>query len=117
MSWRGRSHTGRHMNKALWVVLVPTLHTGTGKPIRVRYHRVWDAKVREITGGLTILHPAKGQWVSPDGALFTERMIPVQVMCTADQMQIIAKMTGKYYNQQAVMFYKASDDIQIMEIK
>lgn len=105
------------MSKALWVVLVPTVHSGTGKPIRVRYHRVWDAKVREITGGLTILHPAKGKWISPDGVLFTERMIPVQVMCTEVEMRLVAMMTGTYYKQQAVMYYKITDAIHIMEIK
>jgi hypothetical protein len=49
--------------KELWEVLVPT-ETGDGrggkKPIHTRYHKVWDAKVRAITGGLTVLTPAKG---------------------------------------------------------
>ena len=83
--------------KTLWVILVPTIHSHNNKPIHVRFHRVWDKKVRDITGGLTILHPAKGQWVSPDGVLFTERMIPVQIMCTAEEIEKISDMSAAYY--------------------
>jgi hypothetical protein len=105
------------MSKSLWTILVPTKHADTNKLIRVRFHRVWDEKVREITGGLTILHPAKGQWISPGGEFFAERMIPVQLICTEPEMRLIAMMTGMYYNQQAVMYYKVSDDVHIMKIK
>lgn len=101
------------MKKQLWVILVPTIHSDSGNPIKVRHHRIWDAKVREITGGLTILHPAKGQWISPDGVLFAERMIPVQIMCTEEEIERISDMTAKYYKQLAIMFYKVSDDVRI----
>jgi len=40
--------------KEMWEILVPTLHAN-GKPIKTRYHKVWDKKVIEITGGLTVL--------------------------------------------------------------
>lgn len=61
----------------LYEILVPTMMERDGKisPIKTRYHRVWDDKVRAISNGLTILPPAKGQWVAPDGELFKERMI------------------------------------------
>jgi len=45
----------------LWEVLVPTVRRVGGRPYRTRFHRVWDAKVRALTGGLTILTPVKGQ--------------------------------------------------------
>lgn len=97
--------------KELWEILVPTVHSN-GKPIRTRYHRVWDAKVREISGGLTIHTPAKGQWVHPeDGTLFDERMIPVRIMCTRAQIDKIIDVTLVYYDQIAVMAYKVSDEI------
>lgn len=76
-----------------------------------RYHRVWDAKVRSITGGLTILTPAKGQWVSPDGELFSERMIPVRIMGTRAQIDQIIDFTLKYYDQLAVFCAKVSDEV------
>ncbi len=96
----------------LWEILVPTM-TPEGKPIRTRYHRVWDAKVREISKGLTILQPAKGQWISQHGELFTERMIPVRIACTEPQINQIADMTAKYYRQKAVMFYEISNRVVI----
>lgn len=96
----------------LYEILVPTQHDN-GKPIRTRFHRVWDRKVRSIAGGLTILNPAKGQWTSVTGELFAERMIPVRIMCSADDIDAIADYTATHYNQLAVMFYKISDDVKI----
>lgn len=76
-----------------------------------RYHRVWDAKVRAITGGLTVLTPAKGQWVSPDGELFIERMIPVRIVATRPQIEQIIDMTMVYYDQLAILCFKISDEV------
>jgi len=89
------------MNK-LWEILVPTIMDG--KPVRTRYHKVWDSKTRAIAKGLTILTPTKsGQWVSPAGELFIERSIPVRIMCTEEQINVIANMTARYYRQQAIL--------------
>jgi hypothetical protein len=99
--------------KLLWELLVPTIHSETGKPIRTRFHRVWDTKVRAISGGLTILQPAKGQWISMEGELFSERMIPVRIMCTWSEINKISDMTAAYYKQKAVMFYKLTQDVHI----
>lgn len=96
----------------LYEILVPTVRND-GRPIRTRYHRVWDQKVRAITGGLTIVQPVKGQWVAPDGTLFKERMIPVRIACTREQIESIADMTAEYYEQLAIMFYRISDEVSI----
>ena len=93
-------------------ILVPT-QTNEGKGMRTRYHRVWDEKVRAITGGLSIIPPIKGQWVSGEGELFKERMIPVRVACSREQMETIADMTAEYYKQKAIMFYLISDNVTI----
>lgn len=98
----------------LWEILVPTVRND-GHPFRTRYHRVWDAKVRAITGGLTVLHPAKGQWVAPDGRLFAERMIPVRIACTQEQIEKIADFTIDHYQQIAVLYYRVSDKVFIKE--
>lgn len=99
----------------LWEILVPTVRPNTDgkKFFTTRYHRVWDEKVRAISGGLTILPPSRGQWVSPHGTLFTERMIPVRLMATRNQIEEIADFTAEYYEQEAVMFYKISDEVKI----
>lgn len=76
-----------------------------------KYHRVWDEKVRAISGGLTILAPAKGQWVSPTGELYAERMIPARIIATREQIEQIIDMTMRYYDQLAVLCYKVSDEV------
>jgi hypothetical protein len=57
------------------------------------------------------MRPAKGQWVSPDGQLFKERMIPVRIMATREQIDTIIDLTLEYYDQLAVMCYKISDEV------
>lgn len=94
----------------LWEILVPTVRND-GRPIKTRYHRVWDAKIREISGGLTIMSPAKGQWVAPNGELFAERMIPVRIIATEDQINQIIDLTMKYYDQEAVLAYQISNNV------
>ena len=96
--------------KSLWEILVPTVRNN-GKPFRTRYHRVWDAKVRAISGGLTIMPVAKGQWISREGTLFNERMIPVRLIASKEDMDKIVDMTLKYYDQLAVLAYKISDEV------
>jgi hypothetical protein len=94
----------------MWEILVPTVRND-GRPIKTRFHRVWDSKVRTITGGLTILPVSKGQWVSPNGELFVERMIPVRIACSHEQIEQIITMTIKYYEQLAVMAYLIADEV------
>lgn len=95
----------------LWEIMVPT-QSNEGKPFKVRYHRIWDGKVRQITGGLTIMPPIKGQWVLGN-LLFTERMIPVRIACTEEQINNISDMTARYYKQLAIMFYLVSERVTI----
>jgi len=101
---------------SLWQILVPTLKRrpkGKMRYYTIRYHRLWDEKVRAISGGLTILSPAKGQWISTTGELYSERMIPVLIMCTKEQIDQIADITAKHYDQLAIFYYKVSDEVVI----
>lgn len=100
------------MNLKFYEILVPT-QFNDGKPIRTRYHRVWDKKVRDITGGLTIIPPIRGQWISSDGELFSERMIPVRIACTAEQIEQIADISAEYYKQKAILYYLISEEVTI----
>lgn len=88
----------------MFEIYVPTV-SNEGKPFRTRFHRVWDEKVRELTGGLTIFKPAVGQWEF-EGELFKERMIPVRIMCTENEMVAISDMTAKMYDQLAICYFK-----------
>jgi len=74
--------------KSLWEILVPTIRPDRpGKFFTTKYHRVWDAKVRAIAGGLTIFKPAKGEWTSLEGTIFEERIISVRIACTQSQIE------------------------------
>lgn len=104
------------MNLELWEVMVPC-KTNEGRPIRTKQHRVWDEKVRKITGGLTIFRPAIGQWVDPEsGELFKERMIPVRIAATRDQISEIIDLTMDFYEQLAVMASRVSEEVIIRHV-
>lgn len=102
--------------RSLWEILVPTIRSD-GKPYRLRFHRIWDEKIKEISGGLTIMPVAKGHWIAPNGTLFTERMIPVRILASKNEMEKIVDMTLKYYSQEAVLAYKISEDVIFRERK
>jgi hypothetical protein len=100
-------------DKCMWELLVPTVWPNSeGKRFfRTKFHRVWDRRVRDISGGLTIMAPSKGQWVSPHGTLFTERMIPVRIIATRPQIDEIINFTLQHYSQEAVLCYRISDEV------
>ncbi|WP_181273599.1 hypothetical protein [Brevibacterium oceani] len=90
-------------NTSMWEVLVPTV-SNSGRPFTVRHHRQWDAHVKAIAGGMTLVQPVRGSWVEPDtGEEFTERVIPVRIMCTREQIVEICKETARFYDQLAVL--------------
>jgi hypothetical protein len=97
----------------LYEILVPTIYGDTMKPISTKHHRNWDAWVMKLSNGLTLLSPAKGRW-RYQGDLYTERIIPVRIMCSEKQMQKIVEFTLKHYRQKAVMFYTISDNCSII---
>lgn len=97
----------------LWEILVPTVRND-GRPFRLRYHRVWDERVKAISGGLTIVSPVRGVWISPADEEFKERMIPVRIMCTRSEILEIAEMSKVYYEQEAIMVYLVSSEVFIV---
>lgn len=113
MTWQDKVIESSDQRVCMWEVLVPTVRRVGDRPYTTRYHRVWDQKVRTITGGLTIMQPAKGQWVSPEGELHQERMIPVRIAATRSQIDQVIDLTLSYYDQLAVLCYKVSDEVII----
>jgi hypothetical protein len=86
----------------LWEILVPTV-SNSDRPFSVRHHRQWDQMVARIAGGMTLVLPVRGTWIEPTtGADFTERMIPVRIMCSREQIVEICKETARFYDQLAV---------------
>lgn len=98
--------------KSLWQIMVPC-QWNDGKPIRTRHHREWDKRVRAVSGGLTIMAPGKGVWID-EGAVYEERMIPVQIMCDHKDIDEIAHITMQHYEQLAVLYYLVSDDCRLV---
>ena len=105
------------MSIELWEILVPTVKDEANQKFyTLRYHKVWDEKIRAIAGGLSVMNPIRGQWVSPGGEVFKERMIPVRIAATREQIIEVIDITIEYYNQESVMAYRISDEV-IVQIR
>ncbi|HII15094.1 MAG TPA: hypothetical protein HA362_02170 [Nanoarchaeota archaeon] len=100
--------------KSLWEILVPK-YSNQGRQYPLKHHHLWDEKVREIAGGITILKSAKGQWVNTKGKLFAEKMIPVRVYCSKKEIGKIIRLTLEHYNQEAAMAYELSSNVKVVK--
>lgn len=100
------------MKKELWEILVPVSHN-KDKNLRFSYehHKEWDAFVKGISGGVTIMKTAKGEWLSPNGILHIDRMIPCRIVCNEEQISDIIDFTIDHYKQEAVLAYKISNNV------
>ena len=98
------------MNKQLWEILVPASNNKDMK-FTYEHHKEWDSFVKAISGGVTIMKTAKGEWINPKGVLFVDRMIPCRIVCSEEQIKVIIDFTIKHYNQEAVLAYKISDNV------
>jgi hypothetical protein len=97
------------MSEELWEILVPA---SNGKDrFSYEHHKQWDSFVKNITGGVTVMKPAKGQWVSPTGKLYIDRMIPCRIVCSEEQISEIIDFTIDHYNQEAVLAYRISTNV------
>lgn len=98
--------------KQVWEIYVPTVHQNSNKPIKARYHRVWDRKVLDITGGLSVYNPIVGIWKSDEsGEVYNERMIPVRIVATRDEVEKVIEETFKHYpDEEAILCYRLSQE-------
>lgn len=101
-------------NPELWEILVP-IADNLGNEFAVSHHQTWDQQVHQITGGLTIMRTAKGQWHDSEGKLFAEKVIPVRVACSEENIRTIMDITLQHYGQLAVMAYQVSTRVIIIE--
>jgi len=102
------------MKTELWEILVPaSSNKNEAGALKFTYehHKEWDEFVKDISGGLTIMKTAKGEWISPSGKLYTDRTIPCRIVCTEEQISEIIDFTIEHYSQEAVLAYKISDDV------
>lgn len=94
----------------MWEILVPA-SGNKGKEFSYEHHKAWDEFVKNLTGGVTIMKIAKGQWISPNGELYIDRMIPCRIVCTKKQINTIIDFTIEHYNQEAVLAFRISDNV------
>ena len=96
----------------MWEILVPASSNENGR-FSYEYHKEWDEFVKKIAGGITINKTAKGEWVSPNGTLFKDKVIPVRIMCTEDEIEKIIDFTIAHYDQEAVLAYEVSNHVKL----
>jgi hypothetical protein len=94
----------------LWEILVPA-HNNAGWKYPLDHHKIWDDFVKKTTGGVTIMKTAKGQWVSPVGKVYHDKMIPCRILCSEKEIDIIIDFTLEHYDQEAVLAYRVSDNV------
>lgn len=100
-------------NLQLWEILVP--YAMGRKNVQVPYHRIWDSKVMEIAGGMTLMKVSKGSWISSKtNKTHRELMIPVRIACSEEQIKQIAEFTITHYNQEAVFVSLISEKTMII---
>jgi len=100
------------MRTYMWEILVP-YNDNKGTKYPIQHHWDWDSFVKTLTNGLTIHKKAKGQWVSQDGTLFKDQMIPVRILCTEKVIEDIIQFTLEHYDQEAVLAYEVSNNVKL----
>jgi len=95
----------------LYEILVPA--SGNQEKFSYEHHKIWDAFVMEISKGITVMKTGKGEWISPEGDLYKDRVIPCRVACTTEEIHKIIDFTITHYNQEAVMAYCISEEVII----
>lgn len=99
----------------LYEILVPCNFGDNGNPVSKKHHQNWDAYVRSVAKGLTILKPVKGQWQNESNETVHDRVIPVRIACTDAEISRIIRFTITHYRQDAVMAYELSNRVFIVE--
>tara|TARA_R110000824_G_scaffold400038_1_gene606672 strand:+ start:4577 stop:4948 length:372 start_codon:yes stop_codon:yes gene_type:complete len=98
--------TERHY---LWEILIPASSTKT--QFSGVHHKAWYAKIIELAGGLSVFKTLKGEWISPNGEVFKDRMSPVRISCTLPEIKHIMFITKAHYDELEIMAYKVSDHV------
>ena len=101
----------------IWCILIPTLKANNSKKpfFSTRHHKVWDSYVRKLAGGLTIFAPSKGKWTNENNQVVEEKVLPVNIACTKEVFDKIISFTMNHYDQDALMYYKVSDEVFIVK--
>jgi len=83
---------------------------------KLEHHLDWDAKVTSITGGLSIMPIIRGHWQSDLECIVREKMVPVRLIASDEQMLQIAQLTGEHYQQKSIMYYVISQEAFVVSV-
>lgn len=97
------------LTEPMWEIFVPA--SSDDNEFTYDHHKQFDEYVKQKAGGITILRGAKGEWISPEGKLFKDRIIPCRICCSQCDILGIMKFALKHYRQKAIMAYKISDQV------
>lgn len=100
------------LTEPIWEILVPA--SNDKNEFTYEHHKQFDEYVKQKAGGITILRGGKGEWISPEGKLYKDRIIPCRICCSQCDIISIMKFALKHYNQKAIMAYKISDHVMMV---
>lgn len=96
--------------KSVFEILIPSQFNDR-KTIHVEHHYAFDDFVKGIAGGLTILRSGMGYWVDLSGETYKERMIPVRIICSDQEIEQIGNFALTHYKQKAILYYKIGTEL------
>lgn len=95
----------------VWRIMVPE-KDNCGRRFSARENLAWEDAVINISGGWTIQPLATGAWTDgEEDTVQIERMKPVDIICTDEQIKQIVNLTGHRFRQKVVLAYKISEHI------
>ena len=100
--------------KSMWRIMVPEADN-KGRNFTPEYHKAWEDAVLAVSGGWTTHATARGAWTVPeDSSVQVEKMRPVDILCTKAQIDSVAAMTVRHYEQKEVLVWKVADERDVI---
>jgi hypothetical protein len=100
--------------RSMWRIMVPERHN-EGRDFTQEEHKAWEDAVLAVSGGWTTHATARGAWTVPeDSSVQVENMRPVDILCTKPQIDTVAAMTVRHYEQKEVLVWKVADERDVM---
>lgn len=100
------------LDEPMWEILIPA--SNNNKIFTLKHHKQFDEFVRQKAGGLTIMKSAKGEWISPDGRLFKDKMIPCRICCSHTHIRDIMLFALEHYKQESILAYMISNHVKML---
>lgn len=67
-----------------------------------KHHRIFYKFILNLSKGYSVLSELEGVWQNEKGTIYQEKMIPVRIACTDEQIKEIAEFAKTHYEQEAI---------------